>query len=144
MSPKPTLLYNHYARLARLWPADPLRPHLAFRRVLLARRDTFAPPPPPAASAARAPSPLSSSPSSSQSPSHSPSPAPAPAAAAPSSSPHAPAAPPPPDLAAHQRAVNALYLLLDDRFARKVSATLFPPPFFSLSPLPLPSRSCPI
>jgi hypothetical protein len=115
MTPKPSLLRAHYARLARLWPADPLRPHLPFQHVLLARRDdaALADPPPAAASQQQQQHP--------QPP--------------PSSSLDGDAVrdrgdrPDQKDaLAQHSRAVNALYALLDDRFARKVRS---PPPLRS-------------
>jgi cytochrome b pre-mRNA-processing protein 6 len=105
MTPKPSLLRAHYARLARLWPADPLRPHLPFQRVLLARRDD---------AVLADPTPSASPPSPSPSPD---------GGAAPGREARLETADD--ALARHGRAVNALYALLDDRFARKVPA---PPP----------------
>jgi len=102
MTPKPSVLRAHYARLTRLWPADPLRPHLPFQRLLAARRDdpVLSPAPPQSSS------PSSSSPSIDNEGTAQQRPA---AAATEQDA-----------LAQHARAVNALYALLDDRFARKV------------------------
>ncbi len=110
MTPKPSILRAHYARLARLWPADPLRPHLPFQRVLLARRDDAAlADPNPSASRQQPPSPSPSSPDGGAAPGREGRPETANDA-----------------LARHGRAVNALYALLDDRFARKVPASPSP------------------
>jgi hypothetical protein len=97
MTLKPSVLRTHYARIARLWPTDPLRPHLPFQRLLAARRDD------PVLS------PRSSSP-----------PSPSPPSVGSNATAQSTATAEQDALAQHTRAVNALYALLDDRFARKV------------------------
>jgi hypothetical protein len=89
MTIKPSVLRAHYARLARLWPADPLRPHLPFQRLLLGRREDPVLSPPPSITGAEAPTTADAD-----------------------------------AVAKHARDVNALYALLDDRFARKVRPLL--------------------